>query len=46
MILGFVEFVCNFIPNTAVRYVKYFGLRPVLSPSMFGVGCIFIFTRI
>ena len=32
--------MCNFMPNTAVRYVKYFGLCHVLSPSMFRVGCI------
>ena len=42
MILGFyrIIFVCNFISNTAVRHVKYFGICHVLSPSMFRVGCI------
>ena len=41
MNLGFVElYLWNFVTDTAVRFVKYFGLCHVLSPSMVGVGCI------
>ena len=48
MNLGFcrIMFVFNFIPNIAVRYIKYFILCHVLSLSMFRVGYNFTFTEL